>query len=92
MDHLHDLGGKIAPAKSRVFSSMSRHRQWLARFLWPPIKTTIDVTHSFRDLGATLTISRCVSTSLSHTRLHVACMTLARIAKLPHPKAKKLGI
>eukprot|EP00973_Karenia_brevis_P021425 2944461-Karenia_brevis.AAC.1 len=91
MDHLHDLGGKIAPSKSRIFSSIARHRHWLAAYLWPPINTTIEIAHSFRDLGATLNTTRCISTSLSRTRLHQACMTLSRINKLPHGTSKKLA-
>ena len=31
MVHLHDLGGQIAPTKSKKTASISDHRQWLSK-------------------------------------------------------------
>ena len=52
MIHLHDLGGRIAPNKSKTFASVSEHRTWLASYLRPAIGTNIEVVHHMRDLGA----------------------------------------
>eukprot|EP00973_Karenia_brevis_P069399 9650728-Karenia_brevis.AAC.1 len=41
MQHLQDLGGRIAPHKSKIIATTTAHREWLKRFRWAPINTTI---------------------------------------------------
>eukprot|EP00973_Karenia_brevis_P061621 8569134-Karenia_brevis.AAC.1 len=30
MEHLQDIGGRIAPTKSKIFATMTAHRTWLS--------------------------------------------------------------
>eukprot|EP00973_Karenia_brevis_P028654 3952066-Karenia_brevis.AAC.1 len=54
MEHIQDIGGRIAPSKSKVFATMASHREWLKTFVWIPLGTTIEVTLQMRDLGSHL--------------------------------------
>eukprot|EP00973_Karenia_brevis_P046607 6464227-Karenia_brevis.AAC.1 len=65
MEHLTDLGGKLAPQKSKVFASISSHRTWLASYVWTPIAQQINVVHNLRDLGSALNLSSAGSTAHS---------------------------
>eukprot|EP00973_Karenia_brevis_P007149 969759-Karenia_brevis.AAC.1 len=56
MIHLGDMGGRIAPTKSKLFATRPGHRDWLARYTWNPINTTIEVVHQMRDLGSQLVL------------------------------------
>ena len=82
--HLHDLGGKVAPAKSLVFSTIVRYRHWLRRHNWVPLAQTIAVVAHFRGLGAQLIATCRASTAQSKIRLQDGISTLHRIARLPH--------
>ena len=82
--HLHDLGGKVAPAKSLVFSTVVRYRHWLRRHIRLPLAQTITVVAHFRDLGAQLSATSRISTAESKIRLRDGISTLHRIARLPH--------
>ena len=83
MVHLDDLGGRIAPHKSKIFATLGEHRAWLATYMWPTVGTNIDVVHHMRDLGAYLSCTLVSSTTLSRQRLHSATQILMRIAHLP---------
>ncbi len=54
---LSDMGGKVAPIKSRVFSTCARTRSWLSRKFWKPIGAGIRVANHFRDLGTHLNLT-----------------------------------
>ena len=84
MVHLHDLGGKVAPAKSLVFSTCVRHRHWLRRHVWIPLGQTITVVAHFRDPGAQLTTTNRTPTAQSKVRLQDGVKALHRIHRLPH--------
>ena len=90
MVHLHDLGGRIAPKKSKIFATVSEHRRWLATYTWPALDTNIDVVHQMRDLGAHLNTTQVGNTSLSRKRLQDAAQVLLRIAHLPFAMAQKI--
>eukprot|EP00973_Karenia_brevis_P047380 6578004-Karenia_brevis.AAC.1 len=32
--HLMDIGGRLSPHKSKVFSTIASHRQWLSSYVW----------------------------------------------------------
>ena len=68
MVHLHDLGGKVAPAKSLLFATCVRHRHWLRRHVWIPLGQTVTVVAHFRNFGAQLTATNRVSTAQSKVR------------------------
>eukprot|EP00973_Karenia_brevis_P025190 3474774-Karenia_brevis.AAC.1 len=89
IEHLQDLGGKIAPAKSKVFATTSAHRAWLSSYVWEPIMQLIPVVHSFRDLGSSVSFTMCTSTAVSKSRLIKATHTVERIGRLPHTRPKK---
>ena len=82
--HLHDLGGKVSPAKSLVFSTVVRFRHWLRRHTWVPLAQTIAVVSHFRDLGAQLTATNRIYTAQSKACLQDGVYALHRIARLPH--------
>eukprot|EP00973_Karenia_brevis_P073163 10163488-Karenia_brevis.AAC.1 len=52
--HLVDLGGRLAPQKSKLFSTVTSHRTWLATYVWDVIAQQVPVVHHMRDLGASL--------------------------------------
>eukprot|EP00973_Karenia_brevis_P063924 8885441-Karenia_brevis.AAC.1 len=55
--HLQDLGGALAPSKSKLFSTLASHRHWLADYVWDGVVTVIPVVTSMRDLGSHLNIT-----------------------------------
>ena len=87
--HLSDLGGKLATAKSRLFATMRTHRDWLASHVWPHSGTLIPVVGNIRDLGSALSFTMARCTSYSRLRLSQAIATVLRIGRLPHPKTTK---
>eukprot|EP00973_Karenia_brevis_P063293 8798217-Karenia_brevis.AAC.1 len=89
IQHLQDLGGRIAPNKSLTFATHAKHRHWLGGFVWPQLGGVIDVVHSFRDLGSQLTLVNAVSTKVSRDRFKAATSTLERISRLPHSQQQK---
>ena len=70
MEHLQDLGGRIAPSESKLFATIAAHRQWLSSYLWPTIRQTIDVVHHMGDLDASLSTNFVCTTALSRARIH----------------------
>ena len=89
MIHLVDLGGKIAPDKSKLFSTMETYRQWLATYQWPSINSTIRVFTHFRDLGSQINVSGAHITVVSANRTRVASQVVYRITRLPHSLTQK---
>ena len=87
---LHDLGGRIAPLKSKIFATVSDHRRWLQTYIWPALNTNITMVQHMRDLGAFLNTTLVSNTSLSRKRLHDATQILLRIAHLPFAMAQKI--
>ena len=51
---LQDMGAKVAPKKSFIFTNRSSARKWYANYVWTNIGTTIPVVRSVRDLGGTI--------------------------------------
>eukprot|EP00973_Karenia_brevis_P059889 8336919-Karenia_brevis.AAC.1 len=89
IEHLQDMGGRLAPHKSNIFASISTHRQWLASYEWPGIHQTIPVVQQLRDLGASINFTGGIDTTMSKQRLQRAIATVNRIAYLPHHKSTK---
>eukprot|EP00973_Karenia_brevis_P082442 11427376-Karenia_brevis.AAC.1 len=84
------MGGRIAPHKSQLFALQPSHREWLARYQWTTINSTVKVVLHLRDLGSHLTCSTVAHTSLSRARLQRGVATLSRIARLPHCLKRKI--
>eukprot|EP00973_Karenia_brevis_P018017 2475081-Karenia_brevis.AAC.1 len=89
ISHLQDMGGKLSPHKSKLFSTIASHRSWLSTFAWDHVNQTIPVVHNMRDLGASIIFTSNISTTLSQIRFARACRTLYRIGCLPHDRAVK---
>ena len=83
MEHLQDLGGRIAPTKSKVFAIIAAHRQFLSSYLWPTVQQTIDVFHHMREMGHSLSTTFVCTTALSRARSYKAIEVLKRIKHLP---------
>ena len=90
IQHLQELGGKIAPSKSKVFATVASHRAWLTTYKWEDIGQCIPVVQHFRDLGSQLTLTKSVSTTVSKGRLSDAERTVDRISRLPHSRCQKV--
>eukprot|EP00973_Karenia_brevis_P085309 11839286-Karenia_brevis.AAC.1 len=84
--HLMDLGGRLAPSKSKLFASTSTHRSWLSTYIWRDIGQQIPVVLHMRDLGATLNTTVRTFTTLSQQRFACAIQCLLKIHRLPHIK------
>eukprot|EP00973_Karenia_brevis_P037406 5157762-Karenia_brevis.AAC.1 len=84
--HLIDIGGRLAPHKSNIFSTIDTHRAWLKNCIWQHVNQTIPIVHHIRDLGSSLCSTYSYSTFMSRNRLQSALATLYKIQKLPHPK------
>ena len=85
LEHLIDMGGKIASAKSTLFANNSSMRYWLQRKKWDLVGSVMPVVNSFRDLGSSLTIGVASSTKLSKLRLNKASNTLRRVFRYHTP-------
>eukprot|EP00973_Karenia_brevis_P044617 6180102-Karenia_brevis.AAC.1 len=90
IQHLIDLGGKIAPKKSKLLATMANHRNWLARYTWEPIHAVVEVVHQMRDLGSQLVLGGQECVSISRARLKTATATVRRIHRLPHSRKQKI--
>ena len=90
IEHLQDMGGRIAPKKSKLFATLTEHRQWLEAFQWPALQQVISVVHQMRDLGASLSTTFVANTSLSRERLRKAIEVLKRIRNLPYAMRQKV--
>ncbi len=87
---LINMGAKLAPHKSYLFSTAPNLRKWLSQHTWTHIKSKVQVIHSFRDLGAHLNFSRLhVATTLT-MRMTDAIATVNRIRWLPHELHQKI--
>ena len=83
------MGGKIAAAKSYVFSTHLAKRQWLAKHIWPTVKANISTVLHTRDLGSHPSLSRrSVGATLSK-RMITAAVTARRFRYLPTTYAAK---
>ena len=89
MRHLLDLGGRLAPTKSKLFTTVKDFGKWLAAEFWEPVQAQIKVVSHLRDLGSALTVAAARVTTYSYARLSTGIQTVAAIRKLPHPKEQK---
>ena len=77
--YMQDLGAKIAPEKSLLFSNDGAIRRWISEVHWIHLGTSIPVVVHLRDLGSHLNLStRNIGSTL--TRRMLKCIT--RIQKL----------
>ena len=57
MIHIADIGGRLAPKKSRLFATIAAHRVWLAAYVWDPIEQEVLLVYKLRDLGSSLSLT-----------------------------------
>ena len=90
---LQDMGAKVAPAKSFVFSNRPQARKWYSKHVWANIASTIPVVRSVRDLGGTInTVGRNYA-KIIDARIGKSLATLRKFRHLPHDtKTKALFI
>jgi hypothetical protein len=80
---LLDMGARIAPEKSTLFSTDAASRNWMSNHLWGDSEVKIGVVKSFRDLGGHLNVG---SNSYSKTlikRMVKAIGLVHRVGRLP---------
>ena len=80
---LSDMGGKVAPSKSLVFSTCARTRSWLSRKFWKPIGGGIRVANHFRDLETHLNLTFMACGKTLNGRLWWATKVVKAIARVP---------
>ena len=84
------MGGKIAVAKSFIFSRCPDIRTWLKTYYWPTIGACLRICTNFRDLGAHANVScRNVGATLTD-RINNAVRVVTKIRRLPHAYATKV--
>ncbi len=88
--YLHDLGAKIAPAKSFNFASTEQSRRWLADTLWPIIGTSIEVCKDIRYLGAQLSTTLTQRNTTLVTRWEKALAQLKKLKFLHADQPSKI--
>ena len=81
MEHIADIGGRLAPAKSCLSATTTAHKTWLATYVWTPIQQQIKVVHNLRDLGSALNSSAAPTTALSAARLEQAISAIVLSAE-----------
>ena len=89
MHHLFDLGGRLAPEKSNLFTTVHNYKSWLAVELWAPFASQMQVVTHLLDLGSTMSVSAARVTSYSYRRLMSGITTVASIRRLPHDKERE---
>ena len=89
MHHLFDLGGRLAPKISKLFTTVHDYKSWLAAELWAPIAAQIQAVAHLRDLGSAISVSPARATSNSYGRLMSGITTVAFIRRPPHDKERK---
>ena len=83
-EFLIDMGARVAPNKSYLFSTCPMFRKWLSGHTWPLLDKTIDVSQHFRDLGTHInTAARFVGSTLTD-RMNKAVASVNRMRWLPH--------
>ena len=90
--YLHDMGAKVAPKKSYMFSSCKQAREVYANFFWPHVQDTVPVTTCIRDLGGQLnTTGRPIGTTIN-SRIDDAIAVCRKVQYLSHDTATKARI
>ena len=56
-EHLQDMGARLAPKKSVVFSTDPKVSSWMQTYKWRFVDATLTVVCDCRDLGAHLNVS-----------------------------------
>jgi hypothetical protein len=90
---LQDMGAKIAPNKSFVFSNRTQARKWYTKHVLVNISACILVVRSVRDLGGTIhTVGKSYAKVID-ARIVQSLSTLRKFRHLPHDgKTKALFI
>ena len=89
-DFLHDMGARLAPKKSYLFSTANDFRKYLRTYSWPKVGGCISVLLHFRDLGTHVnTTSRFVGSTLTE-RIEQAIKCDMRFRWLPHTFLEKI--
>ena len=84
-----DLGSKISPQKSFLFSSDGQARSCFKGLHWPRIDGALKVLTSFRDVGGHINVSSGANGATLTARLRSGSPRVCRIARLPHTQEQK---
>ena len=93
IEYVTDIGGKLAPDKSVLFSTSRVTRRSLRLRSWRRLcGTRIQVKCAFRDLGTHINLGMRQAGATINDRMKAACSTAERIVNLPMTNAKKQRI
>ena len=90
--YLHDLGSKVAPAKSYNFASTAKAKRWLEQTTWNFIEAKIEVISDFRYLGAHVTTRQTPTSTTLDERWEKATVQLKKLRTCPATVEAKAGI
>ena len=91
--HLHDMGARLAPSKSIIFSTDSKVSKWMRTHKWRRVGTTLTVVRDCRDLGAHLNTSACSRKGTTLTQRMIRGTTFAKKGKyIRAPLFKKAAV
>ena len=92
LEYMQDMGAKISPTKSYIFSNDASIRKWFSTFRWKALGVVIPVVLHLRDLGAHLNTSHAnVGTTLTD-RLRKCILKLTKLRFIPLDMDKKLQL
>ena len=91
--HLHDMGARMAPAKSVTFAMYKTAKKWVKQHRWSRLGKTVVVLDDMRGLGARFNSNRIrrYGTTLV-ARMRNAATATNRLAKMRTPYATKAKI
>ncbi len=86
---LQHMGSRVSAKKSFLFSSTSDGRDFLKRYVWDFVGTTLRLVQDFRDVGAHLCISVTHRCSTLTKRIQQGIPKINRARWLPHSTETK---
>ena len=86
---LQDMGAKVAPAKSFIFSNNGAARRWYQHHTWKHIGGKIPTVKHCRDLGGTINTTAKQHGAVINSRITNALTTLRKFRFLPQDASMK---
>ena len=84
LTHLYilDIGGKIAPSKSRILTNDKAANDWLNDYTWKHVKQNIPTTAHMRDLGAHIFVAQWRKDNTLSQRMNLVCQITRTLKKV----------
>eukprot|EP00969_Alexandrium_andersonii_P056857 2507279-Alexandrium_andersonii.AAC.1 len=76
----NDVGARVSPGKSRLFANTAQLRRCMRAYVWPDLGANIPVVLSNRDLGASISMGKVLSTTTLSQRFTRAIEATNRLS------------